>query len=533
MAIGAIQGCKKLKMDEGGVTENSQNQLFARPDEPEIPYNEGRPIILGERGPNPYAVKMMGTAWEMLAAAGIRTVTEAHVHATHYYVRFNPINDEQYEALHSDSSMWFSDIPIETEVLENGDYYHDPELPDSMPTYQYTAVPVNFRFPEGIRYEILDELYIPETDPEFSYENGGIDDRFVDQLLNQVFEITGHPEDIYDLSEGRNQTSRYTPGGQIRVNDTRLQQYIGMQGVRVQARRWFTIYNAYPDYFGYYRMNGSFKRPCNYSIWFATPTFAVRHNLVNTTFWINGPKKKGDWNYDLNNSYQRFAGHVFRGAFRYHFRNIGGLMRPWILPRRQIYVAKDGSKSWSGVNWIVLPVIRIARYNSRGTEYTSDEIFSTTCHETGHTSHVLRMNAGVIQYWQVTTQLQESWPIAIEWFLTHMEYEERGISNYGWVNYNPTPSPQYPNRNAYQYWNLSVDRDYTSLYINIIDKENDQVFYSGSTIPKDLVTGYTLPFIEQRILKHSYGLSSLSTQLKANKPSGITDSDIDLLLSYY
>lgn len=307
-----------------------------------------------------------------------------------------------------------------------------------------------------------------------------------------------------------------------------------MEGVRVQARRWFIWYNARPDYNGFYRMSRRLKRPCNYSIWFATGTFGVRHNLVNTTFWINGPKITGDWNYDLNNSYQRFAGHVFRGAYRYHAKDIGDLQRPWIPFKRQVYVAKDGYKDWSGVNWIVLPVIRIARYETKnGGEYDSDEIFSTTCHETGHTSHVLRMNGGVIQYWQVSGQLQESWPVAIEWYLSHIEYSGRGIANYGKWDYHPINAPQYPNDQAYQYWTLNLSKEYTSLYINLTDRENDKTIWFLNGSPDDQVAGYTLPFIEQKILKHSYGLSSLGTQLMSNKPSGVTDTQIKLLLSYY
>jgi len=35
------------------------------------------------------------------------------------------------------------------------------------------------------------------------------------------------------------------------------------------------------------------------------------------------------------------------------------------------------------------------------------------------------------------------------------------------------------------------------------------------------------------MLKHIYGLSSLAEQLKANKPAGVTDEQIDLLISQY
>lgn len=280
-------------------------------------------------------------------------------------------------------------------------------------------------------------------------------------------------------------------------------------------------------------MNHSYKRPCNYSIWFARDKFSIRQNLVNTTYWINGPKQKGDWNYDLNqNGYQQFAGHIFRGAFRYHQKDIGGLQRPnrW-LNRRTVYIAKNSSGDNSGVNWIVFPVIKIWRYTGKNVEYKSDEIFSTTCHETAHTSHVITMNAGPIQYWQVTRQIQESWPVAVEWFLSHIEYNDRGVANYGEWNYHPSNPPQYPNDRAYQYWSSSTSSTYTTLFINLVDNVNESTLYFGT--PNDQVSGYTLADIENRILKHCYGLSSLGTQLKSIRPVGITDAQIDLLLSFY
>ena len=285
-------------------------------------------------------------------------------------------------------------------------------------------------------------------------------------------------------------------------------------------------------------MSRSYKRPCNYSIWFATRTLAVRENLLGLTFWINGPKIKGEWNYDLNNSYQRFVGHIFRGAYRYHNKNIGGLASPIIPFMRQLYIAKNSTKSWSGINYILFPVIRIARYDDSApvgvnTEYDSDEIFSTTCHETAHSSHALRLIVSPIQFWQVSAQLRESWAVAIEWFLSHIEYAERGISNYGEWDYHPPVPLDFPNDQAYQFWRLGLSSDYTSLFINLIDRENDNTIWFFSGTPNDQVSGYSLPFIEQNILKYSYNLSTLGNKLKNNKPVGVTDAQIDLLLNFY
>ncbi|HMV07608.1 MAG TPA: hypothetical protein PKL56_13950 [Cyclobacteriaceae bacterium] len=524
--------------------QSLKNQNLVARTASDPPYKEGASIILGENKRNPYTVQNMTTAWQYLLKTGLRPNAPASIRTTHLYIKFKPKNSDEYEVLHADSTLSFSDFPIESTVILNGDYYHDPSLPDSVPTYQYTAVKADYTFPKEIEYEILDKLYIPEEDAVFNYGNGGTDDCFVLKLLNQAYLQTGNTDDIIEESECLSGTTarRFRPGGRIRVFDTRLQQWIGMEGVRVQARRWFTVLQANTDFNGNFRMNHSVSKVCNYSIWFAQTRFAVRHNIVNTTFWVNGPKLSGDWNYDLNNGYQRFAGHVFRAGYRYNYKDIRGLQRPlrWaagplFTRKRTVYVAVDNTGSSSGTNWIIVPILKIWRYRDSNTEYMSDEVFSTTSHETGHTSHVIRMNT-VLQYWQVSPELQESWATAIEWYLTNIEYSERGIVNYGREDYFPVLPPVKPNSYAYQYWTKKHSEKYTSIYIDIVDNVNQL----GVSYPErgfggvdDRVTGFTLPEIEVKMLKHIYGLSSLAQLLKDNKPAGVTDEQIDLLISHF
>ena len=76
----------------------------------------------------------------------------------------------------------------------------------------------------------------------------------------------------------------------------------------------------------------------------------------------------------------------------------------------------------------------------------------------------------------------------------------------------------------------TVHLDYTSLYIDLIDDYNQALSFRGTI--NDNVSGYTLPQIE-RFLDKVYGFYSLSEQLKANEPSGVTDEQIDVLLSQY
>lgn len=106
------------------------------------------------------------------------------------------------------------------------------------------------------------------------------------------------------------------------------------------------------------------------------------------------------------------------------------------------------------------------------------------------------------------------------------------------MNYNPIDPPEFPNRFGYQNWNGSGD--YTSLFINLVDDFNEMgqdldinPLNEILGVINDQVSGYTLANIESNMLGQVYGIGSLSAQLKANKPTGVTDAQIDLLLGQY
>jgi hypothetical protein len=528
-----ISGCRKNTTEPEPAITDAQNTGFTnRTMAREDIYREGD-VILGKQLQNPYTIDIMKQAYDNVIKKGIFSTYPVNIRETYYYVRFKPKTWDEYDDLKEDSTLELSDIPYDYSISVTGNYYHDRAIPDSLPTFQYATVPVDFHFNDTISYEVLSPIYVPEVDTDLM----GVSDEnetFVDYLLNEAYLLTGNYEDTLDMAREASRRPKFTPGGNIRIFDTRLATNYGMEGIKVTARRWFIVYSANADFFGNYRMSHSFRRPCNYSAWFEFKRFLVKKGGVH---WINGPKQTGDWNHLIADGFDRFAGHIFRAAYRYHYKDIGGLQRPfrW-LGRKTAYIAKDVEGSGAGVNQIVFNNIKIWRYKGKGIEYGSDEVFSTTSHETGHTSHVIRMNT-VIQYWQVSRQLQESWAVAIEWFVTHLEYASRGINNYGEFNYFPTVNPpDYPNSYAYQYWAPAISDRYTNIYIDIVDNHNELgVAYLNrpTGTVDDQVNGYTLPFIESEMLKHIYGLASLADELKGHRPAGVTDAQIDRLISFY
>lgn len=521
------------------------NLLNSNTIENEIVHNSYRTsldgnVVLGKKLQNPYDVKVMEKAFtiisEKIKSKGLNFRDPVRV--THHYVRFLPKDWKEYDALKADTSLKLYDIPLDYEIRLHGNKYRDISVCDTCPTWQYAAIKVNQKLKAKIKQEKLADLYIPETDIELKKMDIKVKvsgKSFLDALIDEAMIMTENYADTLNTKKIKGGRVSWNPSGTIRVFDTRLQTLIPLIGVEVRARRWFTTYSLSTDVNGNYWSPWDFDRPANYSLYFQTWAFDVRTGTFGQA-WIDGPKQDTPWNLDINDGTDRFYAHVFRGAWRYNFGDVGGLHRPFLVGYAIKYAAYDESGNAQGVNlgnWTIFginPNIKIYRFRSNGAEYSSDEIFSTTCHETCHTTHVMVMNAGYIQYSQVGANIAESWPVAVEWFITQKEYQERGIGNYSTPFYNVGGS--FPIDWGHQRWLPGGSlNDYSCVFIDLIDNFNQGTNgYGGLT---DNVTGYTMSGIESGFLKHVYGYSSLTDQLKANKPSGVLDSQIDEMMNQY
>ncbi len=65
---------------------------------------------------------------------------EIDIETTHYYVRFLPVDTVEVAILESDTILELWDHPLLFEIEQVGNWYHDPSIPDSLPTWQYTVV---------------------------------------------------------------------------------------------------------------------------------------------------------------------------------------------------------------------------------------------------------------------------------------------------------------------------------------------------------------------------------------------------------
>jgi hypothetical protein len=504
---------------------------------------EGKPLVLGKKLINPFAVDNMQRAYLNVQKEfdSVSFLFSRKIEATHWYVRFRPENFEQYDLLMADTSLVLSDHPLDYEILEDGDYYHDPSVPIDAPTYQYACVPVNYNSSSGLAFQILEELFLPNYNSHVLRSTGRTDnsaDNFMDALEDEAFQLAGYAvdESMDRNAAGLRKASRWTPSGKITAYDSRLQNYIPIEGVKVQARRWFDVETAYTNSTGTFRMNGSFRKDVKYRIVWERDKFDIRTGTFGQAI-TRGPEKKGEWNLQIEAKNINFHyAHVFRAAMRYYYGNIGGLKRPGFRLKYSVFDKKGNHMARNIGNWSAFginPNILIYRYSSvDGTENDSDEMFSAICHETAHTTHMEIMRG--VQFLQVSESVRESWAIGVEWYITQLEYKERGIANYGDATFNVNVS--YPSVYGFQFWSKKRSSSLTSLFIDLVDNNNQKgqkfgSFNTGSV--DDRVSGFTMAELESSVLKESYGMSSLRENVKRAKSPETTNSNIDLFFTYF
>ncbi|MBR5384837.1 MAG: hypothetical protein IK143_03055 [Bacteroidales bacterium] len=227
-------------------------------------------IELGDKLDDPYSVDNVNSAIASLypTKAGRSDVT-----ATDLYVRFLPSDDEQLERL-CNLGLELVDHPVDYQIVREGDYYHDPDIPEDEITWQYAVVDRNFVFPKDIRYEILDECYISENDP--SIKSDGLDWEAIER---EAYRLTGNSGMLDATTKG----SKAAPAGRITIVDKDCNggQPFGVAGVKVVCNSFVKIATTYTDRDGYYQMGKRYSSKVRYRLMFKnTKGFNIGFNLV-------------------------------------------------------------------------------------------------------------------------------------------------------------------------------------------------------------------------------------------------------------
>ena len=226
-------------------------------------------IVLGNKLEDPYSVENMTKALDALYPT---KAARAGAPLTDYYVRFLPADESQFEALEK-LGLNLIDHPVDYEILQEGDYYHDPDIEEGKITWQYTVVDKDFKFPEGIRYEILDRCCLAENDSQTKAD--GIDWAAVEM---EAYRLTGNGA----LVQPGTKADKSIPSGRITIIDDKKDLTPeGVRGVKVSVNSFVKFDNAFTDENGYYQMRKSYSSKVRYRLVFKNKKgFAIGFNLL-------------------------------------------------------------------------------------------------------------------------------------------------------------------------------------------------------------------------------------------------------------
>ena len=244
----------------------------------DIDYEYGRDlnhgaIVLGDRLDNPYKTENMVRALMSLYPTKADRV---ELKSTDLYVRFLPEDKEQYDLL-EDMGLHLVDHPLDYDIAVEGDWYHDPLVPEGDVTWQYAVVPVGFEFPD-IRYEVIHECYLSEHDAAFKSSGDWVDWEAVER---EAYELTGNSALISEpLTKA---APKVAPSGRITIVDRYANgaKPFGVAGVMVMCNSFVKFSTAYTDRDGYYTMPQQFSTDLRYRLVFKNQKgFGIGLNLI-------------------------------------------------------------------------------------------------------------------------------------------------------------------------------------------------------------------------------------------------------------
>ncbi|MDI9356206.1 MAG: hypothetical protein QM536_04155, partial [Chitinophagaceae bacterium] len=430
--------------------------------------NSSNGVRLGKKKENPFTVVNMQKAYESLAqrANGALSRTASTIRATHYYVKFKPNTDEEYEKLKNDTIniKFLFPVPVEYEITGEG-MYRDPAVSENQPTYQYTAVRIDYQFPPNIPYEILEELYLPKEDGTLGSQNSrnNGDDSFIDDLVKESMLLTKNITENEAQANQRTNWSRYRPAGIIKMYNA-LGNLIGIEGVVVRAGYWYDYSRGTTDINGNYSCDGTFLFNVRYYIDWERYHFAVEApNGDGAHYW--GPDQRGNWNLYLNDLYDidqwKYA-EMFSAGYLYYYKDIYGLERPAqncsLCDQLDIQLTQEAAPN-NGDYFEIGGFYRQARIR-----YNLDyrKVFGVTIHELAHSAH------SQFEFLTNSTR-RESWANGVQTYLTRYK---RGYTCY-----------------SSGLWRIDASNDYNGVVWDLLDGPLEN--YSMSSC-----VSLTLPLLE-------------------------------------
>lgn len=367
-------------------------------------------IVLGERLENPYKTENMRKALKSLYPTKADRVD---LRTTNLYVRFLPADEQEYDALTA-AGVLLLDHPLDYDILVDGDWYHDPQVPDGNITWQYAVVPEDFDFPD-IRHEVIDECYIAEHDSG-TRAGLGIDWEAVER---EAYILTGNADRISQIPTKA--SAKVIPSGRITIVDEHANggKPFGVAGVRVSCNSFVKFDHAYTDRDGYYTMSKEYSSDLRYRLVFKNEKgFSIGFNLVLLPASVSTLGKSGPEGIDMTITKEHddklFRRCVVNNAAYDYFSRCSsddlGISQPPADLRIWLFHNLSASSAVMIHHGAVLESDLVRSYLGKFSELVQlfapditlgldgkDEyrrIYSNACHELAHASHFAQVGTG-------------------------------------------------------------------------------------------------------------------------------------------
>lgn len=181
---------------------------------------------------------------------------------------------------------------MDYELIQDGDYYQDPTLGTEDFHWLYTVVPVGYNFPNGIQYEIIEQLYLPENNEILEdlaesmlagaqYSSARISNLPIVKIDREDIQIESFNYSLeqcpcFDLNNpcpvwpdcglggggGGNPSPTPLPSGIYVEEQTVCNQptrILPLRQVNVVAKRWFKFWRGYTDDNGKFTVTKNFR----------------------------------------------------------------------------------------------------------------------------------------------------------------------------------------------------------------------------------------------------------------------------------
>lgn len=295
---------------------------------------------------------------------------------------------------------------------------------------------------------------------------------------------------------------------------------------------------------GEFESDFSFSKAVSYQIIWEQRKWDIRNGLFGQATY-NGPTQRSDWNFHIGQENPRLQNisAVHRALMTYYYGDIDGMIRIGNSESAPIKIAyrhnTGGNSKYIGSEWHlgILAGVRIKGLDEKKEHLPANEIYRTTIHELSHASHAFQTSLYNLINIEV---IREGWAEAVAWHLTRKEYrnaiyqDNDDYRTYFGLIQNGVSAGENPNWFNHQNWSFTDDdKNYSPLFIDLIDDLNQNEWGTKEGVPNDNVKGYTIAFLNRALGSASYARQLKEYLLVNPKPIGVTNQDIEKLFIEY